>query len=155
MTMLKELASFLDENKVGYETIPHSLAYTSQEIAALEHVPGHQMAKVVMIKKDGRPIMTVLPADYRVDLDRLETIMNGKVELEMEKEFKDFFPGCDPGAEPPFGNLFDLDVWVDTSLTENKEIVFNAGTHYETVRMRYDDFSRLVKPYVATFAKHL
>ena len=113
------------------------------------------MAKVVMIKKDGKPIMTVLPADHRVDLDLLETIMNGKVEMETEKEFKYFFPGCDPGAEPPFGNLFDLDVWVDTSLTGNKEIVFNGGTHYETVRMRFEDFARLVKPYVATFAKHL
>jgi Ala-tRNA(Pro) deacylase len=51
--------------------------------------------------------------------------------------------------------LFDLDTFVDTSLAEDEEIVFNAGSHWQTVRMRYDDYQRLVHPRVAKFARHL
>ncbi len=155
MPMLKILEGYLNENKVKYQTQTHSVAYTAQEIAALEHVPGRQMAKVVMIKKDNKPIMAVLPASHRVDFPHLQEVLGGRVELETEKEFSNLFPGCEAGAEPPFGNLFDVEEWVDSSLAENEEIVFNAGTHRETVRMRYDDFAQLVKPRVASFAKHL
>jgi len=85
----------------------------------------------------------------------LQEALGGRVELETEQEFRDLFPGCETGAEPPFGNLFNIEVWVDTSLTQDEEIVFNAGTHRQTVRMRYEDFARLVKPRVAMFAQHL
>lgn len=155
MPMLRKLQEYLDANQVKYQVLTHSEAYTAQEIAALQHVPGRQMAKVVMVKKDGAPIMTLLPASHRINFARLQEVLGGRVELETEKEFRDLFPGCETGAEPPFGNLFNLEVWADTSLAEGEEIVFNAGTHRQTVRMRYEDFARLVKPRMATFAQHL
>jgi Ala-tRNA(Pro) deacylase len=82
-------------------------------------------------------------------------VLGTRVELEQEREFRELFPGCETGAEPPFGNLFQLDTIVDTALAEDEEIVFNAGSHWQTLRMRYDDYVRLVHPRVATFAQHL
>ncbi len=155
MLTLTSLREYLESNKVKYLVLSHSEAFTAQEIAAVQHVPGKEMVKVVMVKKDGKPIMTVLPASHRIDFSGLQRALGGKVELETEQEFRDLFPGCETGAEPPFGNLFNMDVWVDTSLTEDEEIVFNAGNHRQTVRMRYEDFARLVKPRVSAFAKHL
>lgn len=155
MPIPSKLQEYLDANHVKYQVLTHSEAYTAQEIAALQHVPGKQMAKVVMVKKDGQSIMIVLPASHRINLARLQEVLGGKAELETEQEFRNLFPGCETGAEPPFGNLFGLEVWVDTSLTEDEEIVFRAGTHRQTVRMRYEDFARLVKPQVATFAQHI
>jgi Ala-tRNA(Pro) deacylase len=155
MPMLKKLQEYLDANQVKYQVLTHSEAYTAQEIAALQHVPGKQMAKVVMVKKDGQPLMTVLPASHRINFASLQKVLGGRVEMETEQEFHGLFPGCETGAEPPFGNLFGLEVWVDTSLTGDEEIVFNAGTHWQTVRMRYEDFARLVTPRVATFAQHI
>lgn len=153
MPILSKLQEYLDANQVKYQVLTHSEAYTAQEIAALQHVPGKQMAKVVMVKKDDQPVMTVLPASQRIDFTRLQAVLGGRVELETEQEFRGLFPGCETGAEPPFGNLFGLEVWVDTSLTEDEEIVFNAGTHRQTVRMRYGDFAQLARPRVATFAQ--
>ena len=155
MPILRKLQEYLDANQIKYQVLTHSEAYTAQEIAALQHVPGKQMAKVVMVKKEGKPLMAVLPASHRIHFARLQEVLGGRVELETEQEFRDLFPGCETGAEPPFGNLFNIEVWVDTSLIEDEEIVFNAGTHRQTVRMRYEDFARLVKPWVATFAQHL
>jgi Ala-tRNA(Pro) deacylase len=150
--MLTKLQEILDEKRIKYQICTHSPAYTAQEIAALQHVPGRQMAKVVMVRVGGKLIMTVLPATHHVDLIRLEKLLGGRVELATEEQFRGFFPGCEVGGEPPFGNLFDIEVWVDLALTKNDEIFFNAGNHRQTIRMRYDDYSRLVTPKVASFA---
>ena len=71
-----------------------------------------------------------------------------------EEEFKGLFPDCDVGAMPPFGNLYGLEVYVDRSLAEDEEIVFQAGNHHELVTMTYADFARLVQPKVAEFCSH-
>jgi Ala-tRNA(Pro) deacylase len=146
---VRKLKEFLDENRVKYVTISHSLAYTAQEIAASAHVPGKELAKTVIVKADGRMVMAVLPASLKLNFDLLASRMAAKkAELATEKEFKQLFPDCELGAMPPFGNLYGMDVFVAESLTEDKEIVFNAGSHTELIRLPYEDFSRLVKPNV-------
>jgi Ala-tRNA(Pro) deacylase len=156
MPILRKLQEYLDEHKVKYQVLTHSIAYTAQEIAQAQHIPGKAMAKVVMVKKEnGTPVMLVLPASHKVNFAWLREVLHSHVELEQEREFRDLFPGCETGAEPPFGNLFGLDTLVDAALTENEEIVFNAGSHWQTVRMRYGDYERLVHPRIATFAEHL
>ncbi|RPJ86720.1 MAG: YbaK/EbsC family protein [Acidobacteria bacterium] len=146
---VKKLKEFLDENRVKYVTISHSLAYTAQEIAATAHIPGKELAKTVIIKADGRMAMAVLPASLKVDFDLLADATGAKkIELATEREFKQLFPDCELGAMPPFGNLYGMDVYVAESLTEDKEIAFNAGTHTELMRLPFEDFMRLVKPRV-------
>jgi Ala-tRNA(Pro) deacylase len=136
--------------------LTHSTAYTAQEVAEAQHIPGRQVAKVVMVKKEnGTPVMLVLPASHRVNFAWLREVLHAPVTLEQEREFRDLFPDCETGAEPPFGNLFDLETIVDTALTKDEEIVFNAGSHWQTVRMRYDDYARLAHPRIAKFAEHL
>ena len=156
MAIAPRLRQFLEENQVPYEVQTHPEAYTAQEIAAALHVKGKFLAKVVMVRDGERMLMTVLPATHRVNLDRLREVLGSpEARLATEEEFKDLFPDCEPGAEPPFGNLYHLEVLVDQSLTEDERIYFNAGTHHETVSIRYEDFHRLVKPQVAQFAEHL
>jgi Ala-tRNA(Pro) deacylase len=53
---------------------------------------------------------------------------------------------------PPFGNLYGIPVFVEESLTKDKEIAFNAGSHNELIRLSYADFERLVKPTVLKFS---
>jgi Ala-tRNA(Pro) deacylase len=54
---------------------------------------------------------------------------------------------------PPFGSLYNLPVYVDESLAADEAIVSNAGTHRDAIRIRYDDFVRLAKPRVCSFAQ--
>jgi Ala-tRNA(Pro) deacylase len=145
---VKTLKDFLDKNNIKYVSIKHSPAFTAQEIAELSHIHGKQMAKVVMLKIDGRMGMAVTGADHRLDLTALQEIIpcTNEIFLADEKEFKNRFPDCEVGAMPPFGNLYGMEVYVDSSLAENTEIVFNAGSHTEVIRMSFIDFSRLVKP---------
>lgn len=150
---IKKLKKFLDDNKVKYVSIKHSSAFTSQEIAASAHVSGKEMAKTVMIKIDGAMAMAVLPASYQVDFESLKEIFGTQhVALASEPEFMDRFPECEIGAMPPFGNLYDMEVFVARTLAENKEIAFNAGTHTELIKLNYDDFERLVEPRIFQFS---
>jgi len=153
---VQKLKEFLNREKVKYISMYHSLAYTAQEIAALAQTPGKKLAKTVIIKMDGELAMAVLPACYRVDFDLLREVSGAdSVELAGEEEFSDRFPGCEVGAMPPFGNLFGMKVYVAQSLAADEMIAFNAGTHYELIRMAYRDFERLVEPKVVKFSRKL
>jgi len=150
---IQRLKEFLDAENVKYVSISHSPAYTAQEIAASAHVPGKELAKTVMVKLDGRMAMAVLPASRKVDFAKLgQAAGAGEVELAGERDFRDMFPGCEVGAMPPFGNLYNLDVYVSEELAEDEEIAFNAGSHTELVKLAYRDFERLVEPKVAQIA---
>jgi Ala-tRNA(Pro) deacylase len=147
---VRKLKRFLDENEVEFVAVSHSRAFTAQEIAASAHVPGKELAKTVMVRLDGSMAMAVVPAPCQVDLESLREVSGaGAAELALESEFQELFPACEVGAMPPFGNLWDLDVYVDEELREDEEIAFNAGSHTELIRLGYDDFERLVRPTVA------
>ncbi len=155
MECKEELENYLRTNKVDFEVRHHPVAYTAQEIAAREHISGKMLAKVVMIIADGNLVMLSLPAPYRVDLDRAAAMLGAKeVRLAKEDEFAAAFPRCEVGAMPPLGNLYGLDVYVDNTLAEDECIVFQAGTHTDTISMKYADFARLARPKVADFARH-
>lgn len=150
---IKKLLDFLDEHQVKYVTIKHSRAYAAQEIAASAHIPGKELAKTVMVKRDGAMVMVVLPASYQIDFGLLEEVTGArKVELATETEFEGLFPQCETGAMPPFGNLYNMKVYVAEALAEDEHIAFNAGTHTELIQMAYADFERLVRPTVLRFA---
>ncbi len=150
----EELEAYLRENKVPFQLQHHAVAYTAQEVAAAEHIPGRMLAKVVMVLGDGKLAMFVLPAPARVDLEKLAAVLGVKeARLAREEEFADRFPGCEVGAMPPFGNLYDLPVYADNSLAEDETIVFEAGTHTDTMSMKYADYQRLAEPNAGEFAR--
>jgi Ala-tRNA(Pro) deacylase len=150
MRCKERLEQYLAEHSIPYTTEQHRRAYSAQQIAAIEHVSGKQFAKVVMVVADGKPAMMVVPASNWLRLDHASAALGARqVRLASEEEFAPLFPDCEVGAMPPFGNLYDVPVYVDDHLPANDEIVLQAGTHTETIRMRYADFERLARPVVA------
>jgi Ala-tRNA(Pro) deacylase len=150
---LQRLKEFLDRENVRYMVISHSLAYTAAEIAAQAHIPGRELAKTVIVKIDGTLAMAVVSASQHVSLALLKAATFAKtVDLATEDEFKERFPDCEVGAMPPLGNLFGMPVFADESLSRDKEIAFNAGSHRELVRIAWEDFEKLVQPRVIRIA---
>jgi len=156
MPISKRLKKYLDDNQIRYVTVKHSEFYTAQEIASSLHVPGDLLAKTVLVNVDGNMIMVVLPASYQISFDLLkESLKASEVSLASEMEFTELFPDCEPGAMPPFGNLYNMHVYADKRLAENNEIIFNAGNHHEAIRMNYKDYEKLVQPSVLKVSEHL
>jgi len=150
---ITKIKTFLNQQNIKYVTINHSPAYTALEVAASAHVSGKEFAKTVIVKIDGKMAMAVMRAADRVDLSRLRGLVGAEnIALASEDEFQGLFPGCEVGAMPPFGNLYNMDVFVADNLPEDGQIVFNAGSHTELIRLSYKDFERLVQPKHLAFA---
>ncbi len=147
MSIARRVKEYLEENRIPYTHCTHRLAYTAQEVAAAQHVPGREMAKTIVIKGDDRFVLVILPAVLKIDMKALRAELPFKhAELATERDFASLFPDSELGAMVPFGNLYRLPVYVDQSLSADENIVFNAGTHVDTIKMKYADFERLVQP---------
>ncbi|WP_075590382.1 aminoacyl-tRNA deacylase [Labilibacter marinus] len=152
---LSRLESFLRKEDVSFNKIVHHKTYTAQHTAADAHISGKEIAKTVIMKLDGQMCMIVLPGDMQVDFNLLKESTGAKdIRLASEMEFKDLFPNCEVGAMPPFGNLYDMPVYVAEALREDVFIAFNAGTHSLLIQMKYEDFERLVEPAIMKIAYH-
>jgi Ala-tRNA(Pro) deacylase len=144
---------YLDRQGVTYWSIPHAPAYTAQEVAAAAHVPGREVAKTLLVKLDGRPVLVALPASEQVVFDLLaEATGARRAELATEGEFQYLFPDCERGAMPPLGGMYGLPVYVSDTLAEDEDIAFNAGSFSELIEMSYRDFERLTQPKVMRFS---
>ncbi|HYM51773.1 MAG TPA: YbaK/EbsC family protein [Candidatus Limnocylindrales bacterium] len=149
---LDRIRTYLDAHGVSYEVRDHSAVYTAQQLAQVEHVPGRTVAKVVMSVAGAALVMLVLPAPEQIDLSRLASVVGKPVRLAHEEDFLGAFPDCEAGAMPPLGNLYKIPVYADASFDAASTIVFPAGSHRQTVSLKYADFERLVHPVVASFA---
>jgi Ala-tRNA(Pro) deacylase len=156
MSVSASVQEFLRQSSVAYAVLPHATAYTAREEAAVMHISPRGWAKSVVCFADGEPVQAVVPADRAVDLDRLMALTGAHVvRLARENELAWLYPDCEPGAMPPLGPLYHQRVFVDSSLTAEDEIVFNAGTHNDAVCMRYEDFAAIVNPVVGVIARRV
>jgi Ala-tRNA(Pro) deacylase len=150
------IQEYLSQRGCPYTTIPHPRAFTAQEEAAVTHTPGHEWAKTVVCFCDEEPVLAVIGADRKLDLDRFRRLADAQTaRLAHEAEFSALYPDCEVGAMPPLGPLFHQRVFVDRRLAGCREITFHAGTHMDGIRMDYTTFADLVKPVVGDFTWHV
>jgi Ala-tRNA(Pro) deacylase len=152
MAMLARLQHLLEQHHIPYCVMPHTETFTARKTGEVLCIPGETMAKTVIVKAGGRYLMLVLPADERVDLAKVAALVGANtVRLAREEEVHTLFPDCEVGAMPPFGDLYNLEEWVDHSILQKREIVCEAGTHREAITLRTGDFMALTHPTVAHF----
>jgi Ala-tRNA(Pro) deacylase len=150
------ISGYLDRHHARYAVLAHPTAYTAQEEAAAARVPGNEWAKTVVCFADGQPVLAVLPAPFAVDLTRLKQTLHARsIRLAREQEFAPMYRDCEVGAMPPLGPLYGQRVIVDEHLTSDPEIVFNAGSHQEAIRMPFAEFARVAQPTPARIASAL
>jgi Ala-tRNA(Pro) deacylase len=146
------IKDMLEKRGVAYELLHHRVAFTAQEVAQTEHISGNSVAKVVVAIADGRPVELILPASRRVVLDRVRELLGADaVRLASEAEMERIFRDCETGAIPPLRHWKDVTVLMDASMALAQELVFQAGTHEDAIRLRFQDWLDLVAPRVEFF----
>jgi Ala-tRNA(Pro) deacylase len=154
MAKMSDLLKYLNLTGIQYQVISHVPAFSAHSVALAAHVPDSQLAKTLLVRADEQYWMAVLRADYHLNQKLLKHAIEAKhVTLATEEELSVFFPDCEVGAMPPFGKLYALPVVVDKTLTTDEYIVFNACTHTQSVKMKYADYERLVRPIAAEIAE--
>jgi Ala-tRNA(Pro) deacylase len=153
MAKLGDMIDYLKKNSVRYEVLEHVPAFTAQEAAVASHVPDKNLAKTLIVQTGEKYCMVVMPANHRLDEHLLGKAIKAKhLHLAQEEDLKQLFPDCELGAMPPFGNLYALPMYIDKSLTNDDEIVFNACSHTQSIRLKMNDYLGLVKPVIAEFS---
>jgi len=146
--------TLLEEHGVSFETHEHPRAVSAQRVAAAEHVSGWEVAKPVLLSVGDKLAMVVVPAAVQVDLDKVSRVFGGNpVRLATEAEFAAAFPDCELGAEPPFGNLYDVPVFLDERLRARSEMVCRDGSHTESITLAVADYVRVVQPEIADLGR--
>jgi Ala-tRNA(Pro) deacylase len=144
----------LDRHGIPYQELRHPPAFTAQDVARVEHVSGHRVAKVVVVVADGRLVELVLPASRRVDLRQVRDLLGAReARLASEAEVARAFPGTEPGATPALRQWPGVPVLMDSSLFVGGDILLQAGTHHDAVRLRFTDWYTLVGPSVESFTE--
>ncbi|HYJ94064.1 MAG TPA: YbaK/EbsC family protein, partial [Vicinamibacterales bacterium] len=152
MPLLACLAEVLKRERVPYLTLRHPPAFTAPELSAVAHIPGRRLAKVVICIADAAPVQAVLPAHYSVDLDALNRLVgSASLRLALEQEIAALYPEFEVGAMPPFGMMHGHRVFVERCFVGEPELVFNAGTHTDSLCMHFSDFADIVRPIVGSF----
>jgi len=154
MALLERLRVFLDESHAEYTHTEHPQAYTAREVASAEHLPPREVAKTVVVFGDDGYHMMVVPATRLVDFHEVRLALGlTHARMATEEELGRLFPDCELGAMPPFGNLYNMPVNLDSALAIEDAIAFNAGTHRDVVHMRTADYRVLVRPAVVSLAR--
>jgi Ala-tRNA(Pro) deacylase len=140
------VTDFLAEQQVPFETLVHPPAFTAQKRARFLHVPGRQVAKVVLLHGPGGHVLAVLPAPWHVDCASVSAALGGPVRVASDQEIAHVFPDCEWGVVPPFGSHYGLSVLLDDSIAPDTLVVFETTSHVEAVRLLCRDFERLERP---------
>ena len=152
-----KIQQYLRDKHVPFEVLMHRATYDSQHMAHELHVSGHDVAKTVLLRWEdpSQFAVAVLPASRRLDLGKAaEALGTTKAELADEVELKQKCPDCELGALPPFGSCYGMLTLADDSLSEHSEILFEANSHEESLRMDYLDFCQVEHPIVASITRN-
>ena len=148
------IKNLLDEYKVHYEVLEHPPVKTSEEAAKVRNTSLKQGVKALLLYADDNPIMATVAGDRKIDFHAFRKVYNVKdLRMATPEEVKKV-SSVEIGAVPPYGPvIFDIPLYADKSLSENEEIVYNAGSHSVSIKMRYKDFERVSQPIIGEFSK--
>jgi Ala-tRNA(Pro) deacylase len=131
------LLDWLERHGVEHEVHQHPEAFTARGTAHAEGVDPRSFAKVVGVRTDdGRNVLLVLDATDHVNLRKARVVLSAdEIRLLTEAELMALAPDCEAGAIPAVGLLFDLPMYADFAVRDDRDISFNAGSHRFSVRV--------------------
>lgn len=144
MAIASRVVNYLVEQAADFDVLSHPHSSTSLETAQLAHVPGDRIAKSVVLEDDRGYLLAVLPASCKVDLGEIHRQTRRNLGLATEYELGALFDDCEPGAVPPFGNVYNLETIVDDTLAEQSDIYFEAGDHEQLIHVSGETFETLM-----------
>lgn len=150
--VFERLKAVLASAGVDFTHTHHEPVYTSADAAAIRGVSLRSGAKALILKGNDDFFMAVLPADLALDSSRLRKAIGSKRMRFANKDEVLEITGLTPGSIPPFGSVFGLTTVCDARLSENERINFSAGSHCDSLQIRYDDYIAYENPRIVVCA---
>lgn len=151
-SVFNRLEQLLTSRNHEFSVTRHEPVYTSEEAAAVRGVPLSTGAKALICKAEEHFVMFVIPADRKLASKQVRKLYGWRKLRFANRQEVLGLTGLTSGAIPPFGSLFALPTFCDTTLSKNTMINFNAGDHTISVSMRYVDYFDAEQPEMGVFA---
>ena len=143
MSIAPTLHRYLAAENILYDEIPHDPTMSSTRTAEACHVSGDRLAKAVVLRRDGRYMLAVVPASHHLKLSELRARLGGDIDIANKTEINRLFADCAQGAVPPIGTCYGLDLIVDDSIQTQPEVYMEAGDHKTLLHLSQAQFGRL------------
>lgn len=150
----QKLVDELDRAGVQYELLPHSRTESAAAEAEALSVDPRDVAKTLVLTTPEGFVRAVLPATDRLDLRKVRELLGTKeIELATEEQMAEAYPEFEVGAVPPIAGSRGDRVLVDLGLGKREWVVFDAGGHEQSVRVRSDDLVRIAGAQLADLCR--
>jgi Ala-tRNA(Pro) deacylase len=145
MAIPQKIIKFLNKSKIKYQTIEHRTVYTAFDKAATLKVSPKIIGKTLVVKLDRLPALVLIPANKILDKQKLKKIAKVKsVDFIKETWMKKNLKGVKVGAVPPFGNLWQLQTFIDKTLLREQKIIFNSGDYNFSIKTSPANLKKLI-----------
>ncbi len=136
----------LSLTEVDFQVLRHQRSDTSREAAHRADVSEDQLAKAVALRDEVGPLLAVIPASRLLDVDGLRKMLHRPgLRLMQEEELDGVFYDCETGAVPPLGPDYRVPTVLDSRLTRESDIYFEAGDHVDLVHVSATSFLKLMR----------
>ena len=142
MAIAPTLERYLASKHIDYDLIKHQPTISSTRTAEACRISGDLLAKPVVLRDGSGYILAILPASHHIRLADLTLRLGFDVDLATEHEIEQLFDDCAPGAVPPAGECYGLDVIVDDSIERQPEVYLEGGDHATLIHLSRAQFAR-------------
>jgi Ala-tRNA(Pro) deacylase len=145
MAIAQTLINYLEERAIDYYTVEHRHTETARASAKSARLPAHQIAKAVVLKDHAGFVVGVIPANRTVEVEWVNEMLLGRsLEIATERDLRDLFQDCEPGAIPALSEAYGIAVVWDDQLGYTSDIFIEAGDHEHLICLERKDFKALM-----------
>ena len=147
--------TFLESNKIKFEVLTYEHDIKGAEFAASSlNVPLDQMIKSIIVKDDsGKFYFCLMPGTSEISLKKVARVLNAKSVSLAKSDEAERNTGYLVGGISPFGSRKNLQVLLNSSLSEFETIYINAGARGVILKLKYADLNNLLKPRIEDLAQ--
>jgi len=151
--MFEEIKFWLRSQKIEFTIIQHEPTLTSAQSAKARGEDLSIGGKAIIMKVGNDFKIFVLSASKKIDSNAIKKKFGvKKLRFVNSDELKEL-TGLTSGAVPPFAKpFFDMDLYIDQSILQNKRIAFNAGSLTNSIILSVDDYIRIAQGIVFGFS---
>jgi prolyl-tRNA editing enzyme YbaK/EbsC (Cys-tRNA(Pro) deacylase) len=152
MSVPKKVKNYLDKQGIDYEEVVHKTVYTAYDAAQTLKKELKDIAKNLLVKADNTYALVVVPADKKLDLNKIKKALGAKkISIPTEKVMLKVLK-IKPGAISSFGKLHKLEMLVDKAMVGTKKAVFSTGSMTDSVLMKVKDYVQMEEAKMADIA---
>ena len=129
------IAAYLEGEGVPFQMLEHPRTTSALADARATHHRPESVGKTVLLRDREGYVVTVIPADQKLDLRKLREVLGAsrKLQLVDEATMGQEFPQFEVGAIPPCGASLPAAEVVDERLLDEDRIICASGDHMHSL----------------------